>query len=511
MNQFKIFLASFLMIFTTAIGFSVRNSILKDWGSQFGFTQYELGLITGGGLVGFGIIIIIGSFFLDTVGYKKILMLAFLAHILSAVVTLSASVVFKSAGKDAAYNCLYWGSFLFAIGNGLCEAAVNPLVAALYPNRKTHYLNILHAGWPGGLVVGGLLAYCFAGDAAIITKLSWELLMGLFLIPVVIYGVLIFPEKLPEPETKKSGVSIGEMLMQFASPILILLLLLQAMVGYVELGTDSWITNIMENVISSKAFLLFIYTSTLMFVLRFFAGPIVERTNPLGLLMISGVLGFIGLTLLSKADSTGYAFLAATVYALGKTFLWPTMLGVAGERFPRGGALVMGTMGGIGMLSAGLLGTPGIGYKQDYNATAKLKELSPTSYDRYSAKDKNAFLFFEPFTGLSGDKVNTLLEPKPGESLEADYKKVVDAKQEVPAKLAEIHAWWLEAKPHVEEDKAPVEKSRLFGGREALRLTAYVPLAMAALYLLLVIYFKATGGYKQLHVHGQGEAAPTEF
>ncbi len=73
------------------------------------------------------------------------------------------------------------------------------------------------------------------------------------------------------------------------------------MVGYVELGTDSWISNITGNVIGSYSLLLFVYTSSLMFILRFFAGPIVHRINPLGLLFVAACFGCAGLPSLSFA------------------------------------------------------------------------------------------------------------------------------------------------------------------------------------------------------------------
>src|SRR5918998_2228091 len=165
-NQRQIFWASFLTLIAAGIGFAVRGGILGDWAAQFGFTKSDLGTITGGGLVGFGVTIIICSIFADRIGYRALLFGAFALHLLSAVITLAATPVFNASGKDATYWCLYIGMFMFALGNGLAEAAINPLVATLYPRQKTHYLNILHAGWPGGLIVGAVIAYMFAGSDA---------------------------------------------------------------------------------------------------------------------------------------------------------------------------------------------------------------------------------------------------------------------------------------------------------------------------------------------------------
>jgi MFS family permease len=158
-NAQRLLYAGFMAILAAGVGFSIRAGILGQWAEQYGFTQTELGAITGGGLTGFGIIILLGALIADRVGYGKLMITAFLMHLISAVLTLAAGAAFASGGKAAAFQCLFWGMFLFAIGNGIAEAVVNPLVATLFPKEKTHYLNILHAGWPGGLILGGLASY----------------------------------------------------------------------------------------------------------------------------------------------------------------------------------------------------------------------------------------------------------------------------------------------------------------------------------------------------------------
>ncbi|MBM4075302.1 MAG: MFS transporter, partial [Planctomycetes bacterium] len=437
-NAQRLLWAGFMAIAAAGVGFSIRGGILGQWAEQYGFTMTELGAITGGGLTGFGIIILVGSFIADNVGYGKLMALAFLTHVVSAVLTLAAGAAFASGGKDAAFQCLYWGMFLFAIGNGICEAVVNPLVATLFPTNKTHYLNILHAGWPFGLIVGGLMSYFMNPDGA--KHVDWKIQMSLFLIPVAIYGLMLLGQKLPKSEASAAGVSFGEMFAQLFAPLMIVLLIVHALVGYVELGTDSWIGKITGAIMASpqKGLLLFVYTSGLMFILRFFAGPIVHKISPLGLLFVSGVLGFAGLQMLSLADSIVFCVIAATVYACGKTFLWPTMLAVVSERFPKGGAVTIGAIGAAGMLSAGLLGGPGIGFKQDYNASNKLKAEAPETFDRYRAPDENSFLGFK-VVGLDGSKVGVLDDggkelARAGEILKKDGKS--DENQE---KLA---AWW---------------------------------------------------------------------
>jgi len=511
-----------MAILAAGVGFSIRAGILKQWADQYGFTMTELGAITGGGLTGFGIIILAGSFIADAVGYGKLMGLAFVTHVVSAVLTLAAGAAFAAGGKEAAFHCLYWGMFLFAIGNGICEAVVNPLVATLFPTQKTHYLNILHAGWPGGLILGGLASYFMNPDGA--KPVGWQIQISLFMVPVVLYGAMVLGQKFPRSEAGQAGVSYGRMFGQLFAPLMIVLLLIHAMVGYVELGTDSWIAKITGAIMEStqKGLLLFVYTSGLMFALRFFAGPFVERISPLGLLFVSGILGFVGLQLLGAATSVALCVIAATVYALGKTFLWPTMLAVVSEQFPKGGAITIGAIGGAGMLSAGLLGGPGIGFKQDYHASNSLKAAAPQVYERYKAPKENTFVGFK-VVGLDGAKVGVLEDggaelARAGQILESEGKS--DRNHE------ELATWWSDASKYAhtpeelkligakempenpENDNRPVREAVLEGGRMALKLTSYVPAAMAVCYLLLILYFKARGGYKAVHVTDAPEAMP---
>jgi len=511
-NRTKLLWASFLTLIAAGMGFAIRNNILGDWASSFGFTMVDLGTITGGGLTGFGVIILFGSLFVDRVGYKAILVIAFLLHLISAAITLAATPIYNSGdggNQSATYWCLYWGMFLFAVANGLCEAVINPLVATLYPKQKTHYLNILHAGWPGGLILGAVLGYIFVGDnIASIAKLKipWEIPMMFFLVPVAMYGWVILKEKFPHSEAKVAGVSFGQMLLQFASPLLLFLLLLHAMVGYVELGTDSWIMDILKSVISGQAVLLFIYTSAIMFVLRFFAGPIVERINPIGLLFVSAILGCIGLYWLSTTQAALMLLAAATVYGVGKTFLWPTMLGVVGERFPKGGALVMGAMGGVGMLSAGLLGGPGIGYKQDYFASHELQSTNPEVYQEYVdqapfSEKLNRFVKPDEMENGSWPASFGVVEEKPVEKRFLFFPPTTALNGKKVGEVTEL-AQEPDGREKMSQTQLDVLNARIYGGQMALRWTALVPLMMAVGYLILLIYFRMKGGYKQEVLHG---------
>jgi len=513
-NANRLLWAGFMAILAAGVGFSVRGGILGQWAEQFGFTMTELGTITGGGLTGFGLVIIITSLFADKIGYGKLMIAAFVLHFLSAVLTLATPAFFASGGKDAAYWCLFSAMFIFAIGNGVCEAVVNPLTATLFPQNKTHYLNILHAGWPAGLVLGGLASTFMSAKVDEAGKLlspavDWKVQMCLFLIPVVLYGAMLLGQKFPKSEAASAGVGVGQMIFSVMTPIFIILLILHALVGYVELGTDSWISKITGTIMSSPAngLKLFVYTSLLMFALRFVAGPIVHRISPLGLLFVSAILGAIGLTMLGNAEGVVMCVLAATVYACGKTFLWPTMLAVTSERFPKGGAVAIGLMGGVGMLSAGLLGGPAIGYKQDYYATKSLESKAPETYNRYAVSDPKGFLFLPKIKGLDGAKVGVLTDD--GKEL-ANVGSSLAKAGKTDMNHGTLAKWWETSKDMASVDRKPVTEANLEGGRTALKITAAVPAVMAVLYLLLILYFKMSGGYKALHVTGEQIAGGVE-
>lgn len=590
LNDRILFWASFFTLIAAGIGFSVRGFILKDWANQFGFTQGELGTIIGGGLVGFGIAIIFFSFCADSFGYGKLMLVAFLLHASSAVVTFAATPVYNAMGKEGAYWCLYIGMWLFALGNGTCEAVINPLTATLFPKNKTHWLNILHAGWPLGLILGAviLLGFKQAGES-----LRWEIKLGVFLVPVLLYGLMMFNRPFPNSEAKSAGVTLPEMMgtvgmigialavglfgvllnneippllkkaeidapnwigwaiagviwigygviTRFApgSIIIAFMYLMHALVGYVELGTDSWIGNITDRVLGSEteALYAFLWTNALMFTLRFFAGPIVHKINPIGLLFATAVLGAAGLWMLGQSftNSTWPWMAAVTVYALGKTFYWPTILGVISERFPKGGALALGLSGGIGMMAAGLFGSPGIGYKQDYFAVLNIKETAPNTYNRYVARDDSGnpatkgfplVSQYEPekvplIAGLDGAKLkvfddwkaiadeNGKRKEEKKTTLESDLDTIAKLEKEgkpvepkLKDNLTNLKKWWDEqGEPNYKEDKPKLDEARLYGAKQALLYTAAVPAALAVGFLLLILYFAATGGYKQVHL-----------
>jgi hypothetical protein len=257
---------------------------------------------------------------------------------------------FKSLFDNTSTTLLYIGFFILGLSQGLVEAVINPLVVTLYSDQKTKYLNLLHAWWPGGLVIGGLLAF-FLTQAF---QLRWELKLATILLPAVTYLLLAMSHKYPQTERVASNVSTGDMWKEAAQPLFLLLFVCMWMTAAAELGPDQWFPTVMGNLVPALQGVLFlVYTAGLMFLLRTFGSGIAHK-SPLGTLIVCSVLTFAGLYWLGglrPGDSAVVAFIAATIFGVGKTYFWPTMLGVVAEQFPKGGALLISLLGGAGMLS----------------------------------------------------------------------------------------------------------------------------------------------------------------
>ena len=173
----------------------------RQLGAEFGFTASQLGAISGAGFTGFCFGIIIGGVVADKIGYGKLVFVAFLLHVLSAFVTFAAT---RAMAQPTAYSFSIWGTFIFAVANGTLEAVANPLVATLFPHNRTHYLNILHASWPAGLVLGGAVGWVLDDRMHV----DWKIQLGLFLIPTVVYGIdVLRPDTCPSRKPRQAGLS----------------------------------------------------------------------------------------------------------------------------------------------------------------------------------------------------------------------------------------------------------------------------------------------------------------
>lgn len=516
-----LFWACFISLIATAFGFIVRALIIDQWGTEFGLSQTQKAEIIGVGLWPFAVSIILFSLVIDRIGYGTAMVFAFLCHVASVVVTIWAPKHYDP------YWSLYVGTLIVALGNGTVEAVINPVVATMFPREKTKWLNMLHAGWPGGLVVGGIITIAMSPNGIIGQSVSgpigWEWKVGLILIPTLLYGALMLLCRFPVSERVAAGVSYRDMLREFGAggaliaggliiweltrvgnglavqfgadrlsdtalfgtrigltaavtvlfglltrsagrPLFLIMLAIMIPLATTELGTDSWITSLMEpkmEEVHYAAGWVLVYTSFIMMVLRFSAGAIVHRLSPLGLLAASATVAALGLVFLSSVETLAMIFLAATVYGFGKTFFWPTMLGVVAEQSPKGGALILNATGGVGMLGVGVVGALFLGLIQDRTIESHLKEQDRTLHDQVIVEKETVF----------------------GRTTVVDPAKV-DA---LVAKAGD------ERGDEIRERISTIEGDAKQG---ALATVAIFPCIMLACYLALIVYFKSKGGYQ---------------
>lgn len=491
----QLFWACFVSLMATSFAFMVRAMLVSTWGREFNLSNTQLGEIMGVGLWPFALSIVLLSLVIDKIGYGKAIIFAFLFHVSSTIILVFAD----------GYWMLYLGTFILALGNGTVEGTINPLVASMFPKEKAKWLTILHAGWPGGMIVGGILGMALGEHT------NWQYKVGLTLLPILVYGIMMLKQKFPVHERILAGVSFRDMLREagtlgiliivsllvfqignffdaslltnliiigvlvgafafytrsFGQPLFIFLLIIMFPLATTELGTDSWIIELMSNemhALGLQAGFILVYTAIIMTIFRFIAGPLIKFFSPVGLLMLCSAIAAMGLYVLSIATTALLIFVAATIYSFGKAYFYPTMLGIVGEQFPRGGALTINITLGVGLLAVGIVGSVFLGYVQD-----KSIEENIVQYDQ------------EKGTQLAGqylilDKVSIL-----GEYKALDMQKI--NQEEATGKKEILSNIQLKAK------------------KDALRSVAILPVIMFFCYGILFFYFKSRGGYKPVEI-----------
>jgi MFS family permease len=458
----KLFWACFIALVATSFVFGVRANTIGLLQDGFNLSENEKGAINGAGMWPFALSIIFFSLIIDWIGYKTVALFAIACHLVSLVLTLNAD----------GFTSFYWSTLLVAVANGTVESFINPVVATLFSKEKSKWLNILHAGWPAGLALGALFCALFP-NTTLGFDAVWKFRFALCFVPVVIYALLILPCKFPVNERVAAGVSYRDMLKEvgavgffmitalivaavyqmagqevnwtidlaIAAGVAVLIGLYTGSLGNwlflvvlivigplatTELGTDGWMPELLKlnGPANSPNFAawVFVYVSAIMTILRFYAGPIVHRFSPIGLLVIGAGIAIVGLLLLSQ--SVGWAIVAAsTVYAVGKTFLWSTTLGLTSEQFPKGGALTLNGVSAVGVLFLGVLGSPFIGYQQDQDMHKRLSQEHSTLLAQVEGLAKPSIFGSAP--SLDQEKIKKLdaSGSKELETVQADSKR----------------------------------------------------------------------------------------
>ncbi|HAZ62512.1 MAG TPA: MFS transporter [Armatimonadetes bacterium] len=343
-NRESLFWLSNLALVTAGMSFSVRGGVLLNLQQTFFDTVNPASAATlatqaaGYAFLGLAFGVLVGSPLCDVLGMGTLLRFAAALHIGGTVALL---LIPQGTVDSYSMTVLVMSVGMAGVGlaHGFVEAVINPLIATIYPDDKTHRLNVLHAWWPGGIVIGGLIAA---------TGLSWQVKVATIFVPAIIYGLWSLRMKFPATERVQAGVSNETMIRACLNPLFILLFLAMALTASSELAPGQWVDAALTRTVGMRGIWLLIYVSALMFVGRHFAGTFAHRLSPIGLMAMSCIGAAIGLWALSIANSPITGFLAATIWGLGVCFMWPTMLGITSERFAEGGALALGIIGSMG-------------------------------------------------------------------------------------------------------------------------------------------------------------------
>jgi MFS family permease len=334
-NRTQLFRASCLSLLVTSLSFGIRAGILNQLGSQFNLDTAQLSLITSTAFWGFPIAVVIGGMIVDVIGMKRLLVIAFLLHLLGIVLTIFAG----------GFWTLYISTLFIGLANGTVEASCNPLVTTLYPESKATKLNHFHLWFPGGIFIGTLIVLLFTK-----LNLNWQIQVGVMLIPTLIYGYLFSKLDFPVTERVSSGVSTAGMYKAVASPLFIFMFICMCGTAITELYTEQWVPVLLKNI--GNPILIVTATSGIMVIGRGLAKPVLQQFAPQTLLLMSTTIAAVGLYLLYSG--TGNAFVDAIVFGIGVCFFWPTMLGFVNQNLPKTGALGLNLMGGAGMFAVSI-------------------------------------------------------------------------------------------------------------------------------------------------------------
>lgn len=334
-NKNQLFIAACISLIVTSMTFAIRAGILTQLGEEFEISNQQLGWINSMAFLGFPLAMILGGLLYNKIGARKLMVTAFVCHLLGLVLTIAAG----------GFWTLIISTFFIGFANGSVEAACNPMIADMYSKNRTAMLNKFHVWFPGGIVIGSLISK-FMTDFG----MGWQLQIGIMLIPTFIYGYMFFKQEFPESEHIETDTAKN--IKSLADPLFIFILICMTLTAISEFGPQQWVERILGNSGASPMLVLAMVTG-IMAIGRYFAGPIVHRINPIGVLLMSAIVTTAAVYSMSIASGS-MIYLAAILFALGVCYFWPTMIGFTSEYLPKTGALGMSLVGGAGMFATSI-------------------------------------------------------------------------------------------------------------------------------------------------------------
>ena len=498
-NRERLFIGICLALVPTGASFALVSNILIPLKEEFILTNYQVGLIGGAALWGMAISLLVLGPMLEGFGLKNGTRVAFAGHLLGVTLMISAVAL---VGTPSAFWLLMVGAATLAMGNGMIEVSGNPMVAALYPEQKTVRLNYFHAFFPLGIVAGGLVGFAMANWGGALGY--WPYQLAVIYLPILIYGALVLPQRFPRTENAAAGLPVSEMFRYtLTSPLFLLILAMMALAISIELGTNRWVPAILEAV-GMHGILVLVWISGWMVILRFLASHFVERLSPPGLLAGTAVLTAVGLFLMSYVDTLWTALAAATIFAWGIAFFFPTIVGLVSERLPKTGSLGIVLTAGVGLGAAGAIGVPAIGSIADHYLTDALHppaaiavleqvEARFPAYLQQAPGDNPAAL------GYRERDVRDALGAT--QAALAAYRERGEIAGDATANaLRAIIASGVPGEPLVAQAGAILQPAEAYGGQTSLRVIAPLALILSLVFGIMYIIDRRRGGYRAIRL-----------
>ena len=363
-NQSRLFTASCFALITTAFAFAIRAGILTELSQKFNLSDTQLGYINQMAFLGFPIATMLGGYLYNEFGPKRMMYLALISHLVGIIMTIFAGDFWT----------LLLSSFFIGFANGTVEAACNPMISNMFRNNLTTMLNRFHVWFPGGIFIGSLTSQLMTG-----LHLGWQWQIAVMLIPTAVYAYLFWGQRFPE-RAEAGQASVGENMQGILSPLYLFMIFCMILTANTELSTQQWIERLLSNAGGAQPMLVLALVTGLMAVGRFFAGPVIHRLNPVGVLWGGAIIATFGIYLMSIATG-GMTYVAAILFAIGVCYFWPTMLGFTGEYIPKSGALGMSLMGGAGMFAVSIAQPVVGGWLDSARETAQKTAASPQAAD----------------------------------------------------------------------------------------------------------------------------------
>ncbi|MEX1184120.1 MAG: MFS transporter [Gemmatimonadota bacterium] len=504
-NRSRLFFGICLALIPTGMSFALVSNILVPLKQEFILTNYQVGLIGGAALWGMALSLLIMGPLLEGIGLKNAARIAFAGHLAGITLMISAVTL---VGDPAAFWLLMLGAATLAAGNGMIEVSGNPLVAALYPHDKTTRLNWFHAFFPIGIVAGGIIGFLLANYGGALAR--WPYQLAVIYIPILIYGYMVLPQAFPKTENAAAGIPVGEMFRYtLTSPLFILLLAMMAITTSMELGPMRWIPSVLQAG-GIHGILVLVWISGWMVVLRLLAGHFVERFSPSGMLLGAAILTGTGLFLLSFVQGTWSAFAAATIFAWGVAFFFPTMVGNVAERLPRTGSLGIVLTAGVGLGMAGLVGVPLMGKLADNYLAEALPAETVTVLQQVDQQFPAYIERAETTTDLStlGYRSSEVADALAAtRTALARYEATQSVEHDETANaLRAVVGTAIPGEPLIGEANAILQPAEAQGGQRSFRYVAPAALILIAVFGALYLNDRRRGGYRAQSIQGEIDA-----